>query len=255
MLQSEMSSDAKALQKQEIQQRKFIKKHMEKMRQHHAELKQDQAHDGEGQAANVNFGANERKLSKDEESKSEVIQQISLRSLNIDGLDSNNEKMLEFTAHITSPDDVELAKPTSYKSPGPPREKSDEQYPGQLEAPNLERPPHTSRNEYQPHSHRHMISDQRSSQKSMNLQNIQPVTRPSVDSKFLPKDAARISKISKNLGDNPVSQQVSHRSFLNHAKNLFPDEPAFAEDDKATQQNLIKVPSHSSKQASQRSEQ
>lgn len=89
----------------------------------------------------------------------------------------------------------------------------------------------------------------------MNLQNIQPINRPSVDSKFLPKDVARISKISKNLGDHPVSQQVSHRSFLNHAKNLFPDEPAFAQDDRAVPQHLAKVPSHSSKHASQRSEQ
>ena len=99
------------------------------------------------------------------------------------------------------------------------------------------------------------MSDQRSSQRSINLQNFQPVTRPSVDSKFLPKDAARISKISKNLGENLTSQQVSHRSFLNHAKYLFPDEPAFIEDDKVAHIDQVKISSHSSKQASPPSEQ
>jgi len=67
------------------------------------------------------------------------------------------------------------------------------------------------------------------------------------------KDVARISKISKNQGDNPTtSQQISQRSLINHAKNLFPDDPAFAQIEKLSMKNQMKNPSLVSRMESQK---
>lgn len=148
---------------------------MEKIRLHKLELNDVQVPESEAKKKD------RRAAGKDDELKTEeVIQQISLRSLNIDGLDSNNGKLLEFTAaQITSsPDDDQhsgLLKQSSFaKSPETPRDKVVQKYPSKLEPANLERPPHTSRNEYHqaPHLHRHIVSDQKSSQFSINFQNI-----------------------------------------------------------------------------------
>jgi len=247
MLQSEMSSDAKSLRKQERDQRRHLQRHLERMRYNQLDGKANASADLDFEAweQEVAYITQTRKPSRMDESKSEdVIQQISLRSLNMDALgqNSSNEKALEFTPRIPKKRSEEPQEYCMSKSPEPPHDQqSDMKTPQQVGA-DLQHTPLTSRNEGQVPSDHQMISENRSSQRSMNLQNLQALQenmRPSVDSKFLAKDEARISKISKNQGDqtNPISQQISHRSFLNHAKHLFPDEP-FAQEIQENKQDI-----------------
>lgn len=78
----------------------------------------------------------------------------------------------------------------------------------------------------------------------MNLQHVHLQAdnlRPSVDSRQFQNNDARISKISKvqDGGEQHVSQMISHRSLLNHAKQLFGEEQFVEKEVKKERDKII----------------